>query len=447
MKSHFCFLLIVLMVLAEGCKDEVRQYEKANALYEEGQALSDSNQTVSAADKYNEALLVLEQCNKERLDVKRLKGQIKDQLGAIYWKQGMKEEALALYQDAIEIFRQLPGSVLLMNALQNAGRVAASLQYLDQAQQYYEETLQLAKTQHNKKYYEILLEFCRDVLMEIKDYNKVVEMVTEAMESGMRSDLCHLTLGMAYYYTEADKPALEHLTLATQSKKTNVRMSAYQGLYLIYELQKNYPKALECLKKYNENMILAHDEQHNEEMQRIKRDYDLEMQKNTLQAEQKMKSFYLFLVLGLLVVVLAMTLLFFRQKTLKNELKNEESQHQLDVAMWKNKVFVTAWALSEKIIGDTMDFNLEESEWNEYLELIDVVYSDFTLKLLEHYPSLTKTDLQICSLTRQGFSNQVISIMMNMQTNSYARRKSRIKQEKMNGLEDERNFEEIINSL
>jgi hypothetical protein len=36
---------------------------------------------------------------------------------------------------------------------------------------------------------------------------------------------------------------------------------------------------------------------------------------------------------------------------------------------------------------------------------------------------------------------------MNLQTNSYARRKSRIKQEKMNGLEDERSFEEIVNEI
>ena len=81
------------------------------------------------------------------------------------------------------------------------------------------------------------------------------------------------------------------------------------------------------------------------------------------------------------------------------------------------------------------------------MSLIDKVYGDFTQRLMTQYPSLTNSDLQICCLTKQGFSNQVISILMNLQTNSYARRKSRIKQEKMNGLEDERSFDEIINSL
>ena len=81
------------------------------------------------------------------------------------------------------------------------------------------------------------------------------------------------------------------------------------------------------------------------------------------------------------------------------------------------------------------------------MTLIDKVYGNFTQRLTEKYPNLTKSDLQICCLTKQGFSNQVISILMNIQSGSYARRKSRLKQEKMNGLEDERSFEEIIREI
>ena len=295
--------------------------------------------------------------------------------------------------------------------------------------------------------YENLLELGRDVLMEQGDYPKAIETVTEALEGGARPDLCHLTLGMAHYYMENDQQAIEYLTLATESEKAGVRMPAYQGLYLINELQNDYPQALKCFEKYNENMMLAHAEQRNEEMQRIQRDYELQVQKNTLQAEQKLKTVYLYLIVGLLLVALVVTLLLLRQKTLKDKLKDEESQRQLELALKKNKVFVTALALAEQITVSTMDFDLEDKEWNDYLELIDLVYSDFTKKLMERYPVLTKTDLQICSLTRQGFSNQVISIMMNLQTNSYARRKYRIKQEKMNGAQDNRSFEEIINEI
>ena len=416
-------------------------------MYQEGLELSTVN-SLAAAETFSQALLELEGCNQELTDVQRLKGQTEDQLGTMYWKHGMKEEALQLHRDAIEIFRLMPGSVLLMNALQNAGRVAASLQRVDEAEQYYVEALEIAKVQSSKKLSkDIMLELCRDVYMEKGEYEKVIELVTDALDKSTHPDFCQLALGMAYHDVEKDKLAVEYLSQATQSDKADVRMPAYQVLYQIYELQKDYPRALQCFEKYNENMMQAQDEQYNEEMQCIKRDYDFQVQNNNLETKQKLKSVYLYSALVVMLVALFVALLLLRHKTLKDKLKAEENQRQLDVAMRKNKVFLTALALSEKILGNTVDINLEEKEWNDYLELIDQVYSDFTKKLMEQYPTLTKSDLQICGLTRQGFSNQVISVMMNMQANSYARRKYRIKQDKMNGAEDDRSFEVLINEI
>ena len=446
-EHHIGLWILLAAIFFAACQSNSKQLEKARTLYQQGLELSSEN-SVAAAETYSEALLVLDRCNPNHPEVRRLKGLIEDQLGTRYWKNGLKMEALNLHLDAIEIFRTLPGSVALMNALQNAGRVAASLHQVKEAKQYYEEALQLAQTQKDKQLsMDILLELCRDVYMEEGEFEKVIEGATKALEGGARSDLCHLTLGMAYYYIENDAQAFEYLNLATQSEKAGVRMSAYQGLYLIYELKGKYQDALECFSLFNENMMKAHGEQHSEAVQRIQKDYELQAQKNAMQSKQKLKTIYLYLIVGVLVVALALTLLLLRQKTLKNKLMDEERKRQMEVALKKNKVFVTALALTEQITVNTVDFNLEESEWNDYLELINLVYNDFTKKLLERYSTLTKTDLQICSLTRQGFSNQVISIMMNLQTNSYARRKYRIKQDKMNGAEDNRSFEEIINGI
>ena len=444
-KRHLILWAFVLAVILGSCQFNSRQLEKARTLYEQGLELSADN-SVAAAEDYSQALLALDRCDQQRPEVQRLKGQIEDQLGTRYWKHGLKDEALRLHLDAAELFRQTGDSFLLMNALRNAGRVGASLHDVEQAKQYYEESLGLANTLNDTALAnELKLEIARDIYMEQGEYEKVIGMASEALAGGARPDLCHLTLGMAHYYVENDSLAIKYLNLATQSEKAGVRMPAYQGLYQINELYGKYQEALECFRLFNENMMQAHREQRSEEMQRIQRDYELQMQKNTLQSEQKLKAVYLYVALGLMIVALVVTLLLLRQKTLKNKLKDEENHRQLELALKKNKVFVTALALAEQITMSTVDFNLEESEWNDYLELIDMIYNGFTKKLMERYPTLTKADLQICSLTRQGFSNQVISIMMNLQTNSYARRKYRIKQEKMNG--DERSFEEIVNGV
>ena len=336
---------------------------------------------------------------------------------------------------------------LLMNALRNSGRASASLGDLNAAEQHYDEALIIAKALNDKTMEdEVLLESSRDVLLEKEDFDQVIERVSQALVDGADGD-GQLTLGLAYYYLEQDSLAIAHLTKATQNEMAGVRMSAYQCLYFIHQLEGDYQQALECHELFNENMMETDQTHRSEQVQRIKAEYDLQMQKNQLQSEQKLKNLYLYLILGALLVVLAVTLLLLRQKTLSAKLKAEEMKNQLELELKKNKVYVTALALTEQITASTLDFDLKENEWDDFVTLVDRVYGDFTKRLMEQYPALTKSDLQICCLTKQGFSNQVISILMNLQTNSYARRKSRIKQEKMNGLEDERSFEEIINSL
>ena len=435
------------MVGLTACHHEARYLKEAETRYQQGLEQRATKQSEAAAESFSEALLAIERCDMEQPEVQRLKGQIEDNLGFCYWKHELFEEALTLHTDAIKLARELNDSTLLMTALRNSGRATASLGNIDAAEQHYNEALDIAKALNDKTMQnEILLESSRDVLLVKEDYEQVIERVSQALANGAQGD-GPLTLGLAYYYLEQDSLAIVHLTEATHNEMAGVRMSAYQSLAFIHQLAGDYQQALECQELFNENRMQADSTHRSEQMQRIKAEYDLLMQKNNLEAEQKLKNLYLYLILGGLVLALAVVLLLLRQKSLSAKLKAEEMKNQLETALKKNKVYVTALALTEQITASTLDFDLKETEWDDFVTLTDKVYNDFTKRLMDKYPTLTKSDLQICCLTKQGFSNQVISILMNLQTNSYARRKSRIKQEKMNGLEDERSFEEIINEI
>ena len=449
MKTKTIIINVFLsLVILTACHDETDYFREAEASLQQGCQHIADKQTETAAQSLSQALLAIDRCDPTKPEVQRLKGLIEDNLGFAYWKHELFDEALPLHTDAAQLFRDLGNDTLLMNALRNCGRTAASLGDIDAAQQQYDEALQLAKTLNDtvmKR--ELLLDSSLDVLMAKEDYGQVIERVGQALAQGADADACHLTLGLAHYYLSHDSLAIVHLNEATHSDKAGVRMSAYQSLHYLYQFVGDYKKALECHELFNDNMMQADREHRGEQMQHIKADYDLQMQKNALEAEQKLRSLNLYIILGGLVVALVIVLLLLHQKTLNAQLKAEEMKNQLELELKKNKVYVTALALTEQITASTLDFNLNENEWDDFVDLIDKVYSDFTKRLMEKYPTLTKSDLQICCLTKQGFSNQVISILMNLQTNSYARRKSRIKQEKMNGLEDERSFEEIINEL
>jgi len=447
MKARCIILAILLVTGLAACQHEARYLKEAETHYQQGLEQRAARQSEEAAESFSQALIDIGRCNQEKPEVKRLKAQIEDNLGFCYWKHELFAEALPLHTDAATLARELNDSTLLMNALRNCGRATASLGDIDAAEQHYEEALALAKALNDKTMEnEILLESSRDVFLVKEDYNEVIKRVKRARAAGAQGD-SPLTLGLAYYYLEQDSLAIVYLTEATRNEMAGVRMSAYQSLYYLHQFEGDYQKALECHELFNENMMQADREHRSEQVQRIKGEYDLQMQKNTLQAEQKLRSLYLYFILIGLVVALAVVLLLLRQKTLSAKLKAEEMKNQLELELKKNKVYVTGLALTEQITASTLDFDLKESEWDDFMTLIDKVYGDFTQRLMEKYPTLTKSDLQICCLTKQGFSNQVISILMNLQTNSYARRKSRIKQEKMNGLEDERSFEEIINEI
>ena len=447
MKTRCIILAILLVVGLASCQHNMRYFKEAKAHFEQGLEQRADKQTEKAAELFSQALIDINRCNQDKPEVKRLKAQIEDNLGFSFWRNELFSEALALHADAATLARELNDSTLLMNALRNCGRATASLEDIDAAEHCYDEALSIAKALNDKTMEnEVLLESSRDVFLVKEDYEEVIERVTRARAAGAEGD-SELTLGLAYYYLEQDSLAIAYLTEATQHDMAGVRMSAYQSLSFIYLMAGNYQQALEYQELFNENMILADQTHRSEEVQRIKGEYDLQMQKNQLQAEQKLKSLYLYLILVALLVVLAITLLLLRQKTLTAKLKSEEMKNQLELELKKNKVYVTALALTEQITASTLDFDLKESEWDDFVILIDKVYGDFTKRLTEKYPTLTKSDLQICCLTKQGFSNQVISILMNQQTASYARRKSRIKQEKMDGLNDERSFEEIIGEI
>ena len=447
MKTKHLLGILIVMAGLTACHYEARHLKEAETYYQQGLEQRAAKQSETAAESFSQALLAIEHCNLDKPEVKHLKAQIEDNLGFCYWKHELFNEALHLHKDAATLAHELKDSTLLMNALRNCGRATASLGDIDSAEQYYDEALTLAKTLNDKTMEnEVLLESSRDVLLVKEDYEQVIKRVSQALANGAQGD-GPLTLGLAYYYLEQDSLAIVHLTEATKNEMAGVRMSAYQSLYFIHQIEEDYQKALECHELFNENMMQADSTHRSEQVQRIKAEYDLQMQKSQLQSEQKLKSLYLYLILGVLLVVLAITLLLLRQKTLSAKLKAEEMKNQLELELKKNKVYVTALALTEQITASTLDFDLKETEWDDFVTLIDKVYGDFTHRLMDKYPTLTKSDLQICCLTKQGFSNQVISILMNLQTNSYARRKSRIKQEKMNGLEDDRSFEEIINGL
>ncbi len=490
MKRIYFTLLVAALVLAlASCDTPAKRRQQARTLYEEGVRLREQRLSEEAAECFMQGLNVMQGCERTRENL-QLEGQLKDNLGAMYNKHGLFNDALAMHDEAIECFRQVPDSVGMMTAWRNGGRAAKMLEQFAQAKQYYDLAFHIATLLKDETMQsDLYLEIGRDYYLPVGNYPEAMACVTRALEGELddnSTDIANMTMGVLYYYTDNYAEAKPCLEAALRSERAGLKMSVYQTLYAIAYNEGDYAKAIEYQDLFTQNMIKSDQEHASENLQRLKAEYELKAQKSEMESMLRNRNLKLWLIIALAVIALLVIVLIVRKKVSDHKIAVEQFRSQVErdqnrihelvsdmetlirtnddlrrdrqtlsqkellmtnKIMSRNKVFATAQALSEQVTADTMSFNLSDDDWADFISLTDLVYDGFSQRLWELYPKLGKWDVRICCLSKNGFSNQVISILLDTQTESYYRRKTRIKQMKMNLSEDTRTFEEIVNAI
>ena len=287
--------------------------------------------------------------------------------------------------------------------------------------------------------------------METGDFGKGIEYVNHALEGELNdndTDIANMTLGILYYYSNDFNQAKTYLNKALRSERPGLKMSVYQALYAIAYYEGDYKTAVYYQQLSSENMLESEQKQSSETMQRLKSEYELKAQKNAMESLHRNHSLKLYLIIALSVIAFLVILLIIKRKINENKIKALEKELEMrNKIMLSNKVFVTAKNLGEHLTSDTLGFVLDDSDWDDFISLTDMIFNDFSKRLLATYPKLGKWDVRICCLCKNGFSNQVISILLDTQTDSFYKRKTRIRQQKMELPDDKRTFEEIINAI
>ncbi len=485
MKTKTVFLILFAVVLGgltTSCDSQAKRQRQARALYERGVQLRAERLSEEAAECFLQALPLA-----ENGDDIALTANIKDNLGAMYNKHQLFEEALTMHRAAIADFKQIHDSVGMMTAWRNCGRVTKSLGLFAQTKAYYDSAFHVATLlMDTVMVNDLYLEIGRDYYMEIGNYPKAIECVQHAMNGGLDGndlDIANMTLGILYYYINKNDVAKVYLEKALRSERAGIKMSVYQTLYGIALNEKNIKMAMKYEERFLEYMKLVEKENNNENILRIRAEYELKAQKSEMETLHRTKTFKLYLIIAVTLIVALVILLIVRKRISDNKIEMERFKSQVErdqnrihelvsdmenlirtnddlrrdhqtlsqkellmtnKIMSRNKVFATAQGLSEHVTADSLNFNLSDDDWADFISLTDLVYDGFSQRLLSLYQKLGKWDVRICCLSKNGFSNQVISILLDTQTDSYYKRKTRIKQMKMNLVDDNRTFEEIV---
>ena len=488
MRTQFLILVLVCGLLT-ACNTQTKRVGQAQSLYEEGLRLREQRQSEEAAEKFLQGLEALLSCE-ETTEILQLKGQLCDNLGAMYFKHGLFEGAFEQHQQALACFRQTADSTGMMNAYRNSGRAVRAQEQYTQAKQYYDSAFSIATLIHDQAMLgDLYLEMGRDYYMETGNFAKGIENVNKALEIGLSdsdTDIAHMTLGILYYYSNDFERAKNFLNQALRSERPGLKMSVYQTLYAIAYTEGDYKQAIQYQQLFSTNLLESEQEHSSEVMLRIKSEYELKAQQSELESLHRNRDLKLYLIIALVLIALLVILLIVRKIVSDHKLKMEQfgrqverdqnrihelvsdmetlirtndelrrnqqtlSQKELmmtEKIMARNKVMVTAQALSEQVNADTLNFELADNDWTDFINLTDLIFDGFSQRLLQLFPKLGKWDVRICCLSKNGFSNQVISILLDTQTDSYYKRKTRIKQMKMNLGDDNRSFEEIVNAV
>ena len=482
-------LTFALAAMLTACDTPEKRYERARTLYEEGTELRSQRLSEEATERFLQALALMQGCEPTTENL-RLEGQIKDNLGAMYNKHGLFDDALTMHREAIACFRQIDDSAAVMTTMRNCGRVANALEQFAQAKRYYDTAFSIATLLDDKAMQsDIYLEMGRDYYLPVGNFPEAMTCVRRALEGELddnNTDIANMTMGVLYYYTKNYAEAKPYLNAALCSERAGLKMSVYQTLYAIAYNEGDLEKAMEYQDLFTQNMMQSDQEHASENLQRLKAEYELKAQKSEMELVLRNRSLKLWLIIAAAVIALLVVALIVRKIVSDHKLAMEQFRGQMErdqnrihelvsdmenlirtnddlrrdrqtlsqkdllmtsKIMGRNKVYATAQALGEQVTADSMSFDLTDADWADFISLTDLVYDGFSQRLLDLYPKLGRWDVRICCLSKNGFSNQVISILLDTQTESYYKRKTRIKQMKMDLGEDTRTFEEIVNAV
>ena len=485
----YTILIVALSLAMLACDTPEKRLQQARALYEEGAQLRQQRLSEEATERFLQALNLMEGCEPTTENI-RLEGQLKDNLGAMYNKHGLFDDALKMHNEAIACFRQVDDSAAVMATMRNCGRVANSMEQFARAKRYYDTAFSIATLINDRAMQsDIYLEMGRDYYLPVGNFPEAMNCVRHALEGELddnNTDIANMTMGVLYYYTKNYTEAKHYLNAALRSERAGVRMSVYQTLYGIAYNEGDYDKAFEYQELFMKNMTQSDKEHASENLQRLKAEYELKAQKSEMESLLRNRSLKLWLIIAAVVIALLVIVMIVRKKVSDHKLAVEQFRGQVErdqnrihelvsdmenlirtnddlrrdrqtlsqrellmtnKIMGRNKIYTTAQSLGEQVTADTMSFDLSDDDWADFISLTDLVYDGFSQRLLELYPKLGKWDVRICCLSKNGFSNQVISILLDTQTESYYKRKTRIKQMKMNLPDDNRTFEEIVNAV
>lgn len=369
-----------------------------------------------AIDYYNRAI----NSNKQLNNISRLNTNYSN-LGVLYKITDSLKLSTAYFLKSIDLSKKLNDDIQLARAFMNLGNVRRMQSQLNLAEAYIDSSRNLC-IKNNFEYGILLnnINLC-EIYQEKGQTEKAIQLLLKCNENLKKYKLPEIELQvtkMLANFFESNNEFKNSLFYLKRYQLIDDSIASVETNKTILELQTKYDK------EKSENEII-------------------ELKQNVLQ-ERVDRQFYLYVLsFSILLIIIGIVLFYVqrRKAMLKNMLTKEENKNlKLQVELRErelvnkalqnarineliNEIGIKLRALSAGFSKETKDSlksieNELKSEfnnhaWKEFETRYEKVHEDFYNKLVHNFPSLSPTEIKICSLIRLNLSTKDISLLTN----------------------------------
>ena len=338
----------------DSCFNAAKQYESNSDLYNAALCYSDAIKIARKEDKsklpelllaycraltylgdYSGALINIEEAESlAPRDNESLRGRLMTAYGTIYFFQGNFDEALKYYNEAL-VCAEHNGKPLAISISQtNIACVYGEKKEYEKAIEMFEKSLVAQEDAKDSSSISTTIFNIAQCHIDLKNYEEAYRQLNKALEVAEKSNTEILTLclqGLAKIeahnsnFEEAERLLDRSESIAVENHFRQALQNLYREKKDFYVNQGRYREAYEYLSKYQEfsDSLFSEDTKNKLNAQRVRfelkeKELQIEDQKNTIE-QQKLMRLFLFIVIGLLLVLIAMIIRIWHIQRVRNK--------------------------------------------------------------------------------------------------------------------------------
>lgn len=432
-------------------------------------------------------------------------------LGTTFFYNDNPSKGLIYFQKSFELVRSLQKQfpehsftekMLIIHI--NIGSAYIGLKDFVQAQESFEQAIEMNRISGNKRYNGVLYNNLGIIYKENSECNKAFPYYENALQireelkdtAGMAQVLnnlgnCYLLDGL---YEKAINSFKQSIEFSRRSRSIKSEMYAAGSLAQAYEDMKNYSEALTAHKLFKQ----LHDSIINNEAVRKAASLELqyqyekqikekELEKEIIVATKERKALIYLIIASVFLFSLLLLMLLYRNQRIKTKqvklgkehleleqenLKLEKQNLKLDLEL-RNKELAThvmylvnknefIASITEKLLTikplllpenkiwvqeiiREMKSNIDNTVWSEFEMRFQQVHEDFYRKLGETYPDLTPNETKLCAFMRLNMTTKEISAITFQSVKSILVARARLR--KKMGISRDENLVNVLQQL